>query len=388
VKVVIAANTSWYLQNFSGELIRDPASAGMDVIALAPRDDWSPRLTELGARYVDISMNRRGMNPLADLMLLVRFYRFYSSERPDVVLHNTIKPVIYGSLAARLAGVRKIVNLISGLGFVFIGEGMVQRALRPLVHRLYRRALRGSHKVLFLNPDDRKYFIDHALVSEDKTEVIPGSGVDTTRFPFVGTEANRKGCIFLFVGRILKDKGALEFVEAAKRTKQSSPDAKFQMLGRIDPDNPTHIEESVVRMWVNDGIVEYLGEVNDVRDILGRSDVVVLPSYREGVPKSVLEAMAMGKAIITTDVPGCRETVEHESNGLLVPPRDAGALARAMQYMIANPGKRKEMGKESRKIAEKRFDVRKVNEQIFRAMGLTAHLQQRGPVVAQNRDLE
>ena len=387
VKVVIAANTSWYLQNFSGELIRDPASAGMDVIALAPKDDWSPRLKELGARYVDIPMNRRGMNPLGDLLLLARFYRIYSSERPDVVLHNTIKPVIYGSLAARYAGVGRIVNLISGLGFVFIGEGYVQRVIRPLVHILYRLALRKSHKVLFLNPDDRKYFIQHALVPEDKTEVIPGAGVDTERFPFIGSKANGKGCTFLFVGRILKDKGVLEFVEAARMTKQSSPDARFQMLGKIDPDNPSHIEESVVRGWVNDGLVQYLGEVDDVRDILGRSDVVVLPSYREGVPRSVLEAMAMGKPIITTDVPGCRETVEQGKNGLLVPPKDADALRLAMEHMMAHPDIRMEMGKESRRIAEERFDVRRVNEKIFEAMGLAAHLQQSGRVVAQKRNL-
>lgn len=386
VKAVIAANTSWYLQNFRGELMRDLASVGTDVVALAPKDEWSPRFKELGARYVDIAMNRRGLNPFGDLLLLARFYRIYSSERPDVVLHNTIKPVIYGSLAARFAGVGRIVNMISGLGFVFIGEGLLQRALRPLAHGLYRRALRKSHKVLFQNPDDRKYFIDHALVPEGKTDVIPGSGVDTERFPFAGRKANGKGCTFLFVGRILKDKGVLEFVEAARMTKQSSPDARFQMLGKIDPDNPSHIEESVIRSWVNDGHVEYLGEVNDVRDILGRSDVVVLPSYREGVPRSVLEAMAMGKAIITTDVPGCRETVEHEKNGLLVPPKDVDALGRAMEYMIANPDKRTEMGKESRRIAEKRFDVRRVNEQIFRAMGLTIDLQQRGPVRAQNRN--
>jgi len=296
--------------------------------------------------------------------------------------------VIYGSLAARYARVGRIVNMISGLGYVFIGDGMVQRMLRPLVHRMYRFALRGSHTVLFQNPDDRKYFIDHTLVPEDKTGVIPGSGVDTERFPYVGSTTNGQNCTFLFVGRILKDKGVLEFVEAARLMKRSSPEAKFQMLGRIDPDNPSHIEESVVRSWVNDGLVEYLGEVDDVRDVLGRSDVLVLPSYREGVPKSVLEAMAMGKAIVTTDVPGCRETVEHGKNGLLVPPKDVAALQSAMESMIAHPDRRAAMGKESRKIVEMRFDVQIVNDQIFKAMGLTPRHQQGGTAVAENRNLK
>ncbi|MCX6135052.1 MAG: glycosyltransferase family 4 protein [Ignavibacteriales bacterium] len=388
MKAVIAANTSWYLQNFRGEIFRDLASAGTDVVALAPKDEWSPRFEELGARYVEIRMNRRGLNPFGDLLLLARLYRIYSKERPDVVLHNTIKPVIYGSLAAGFAGVGRIVNMISGLGFVFIGEGLVQRMLRPLVHRLYRRALRRSHTVLFQNPDDRKYFVDHRLVTEAKTVVIPGSGVDTDRFHYVGSPNDKSDCTFLFVGRILKDKGVLEFVEAARMTRESKPNARFQMLGKIDTDNPTHIEGSVVSSWVNDGLVEYLGEADDVRDILGRADVVVLPSYREGVPRSVLEGMAMGKAIITTDVPGCRETVENGRNGLLVPPRDADALAAAMKDMIAHPDRRAAMGKESRKLAEERFDVRNVNEQIFRAMGLTAHLQESVPAAAQNRNLK
>jgi glycosyltransferase involved in cell wall biosynthesis len=388
LKAVIAANTSWYLQNFRGEILRDLAASGSEVIALAPKDDWSPRFKELGARYVDIRMNRRGLNPFADLLLLRRFYRVYSVERPDVVFHNTIKPVIYGSLAARFAGVARIVNMISGLGYVFIGDGIVQRLLRPLVHRLYRSALRRSHTVLFQNPDDRDYFVAHSLVPAEKTVVIPGSGVDTDRFSHVGSAANGPNCTFLFVGRILKDKGVLEFVEAARRTRRSIPDARFQMLGKIDPENPSHIEESIVRTWVNDGLVEYLGEVDDVRRILGSADVLVLPSYREGVPRSVLEAMAMGKAVITTDVPGCRETVEHEKNGLLVPPKDVDALKRAMEFMITHPDRRTEMGREGRNIAEKRFDVRIVNDQIFRAMGLSTHPRHRGSDSAQIRNVQ
>ncbi|HTY35891.1 MAG TPA: glycosyltransferase family 4 protein [Bacteroidota bacterium] len=384
---MIAANTSWYLQNFRGEIFRDLSSAGIEVVALAPRDEFTPRFDDLGARFVELRMNRRGMNPFADLMLMQRLYRTYSQERPDVVLHNTIKPVIYGSIAAGRAGVRRIVNMISGLGYVFIGDGIVQRLLRPLVHRLYRHALRRADVVLFQNPDDRKYFVDHHLVQAEKSEVIPGSGVDTKRFEYVGSRNTKTHCTFLFVGRILKDKGVLEFVDAAKLVKRSFPKARFQVLGKIDPENPSHIDRSEVERWVNEGTIEYLGERGDVRDVLGRADVVVLPSYREGVPRSILEAMAMGKAVITTDVPGCRETVEHERNGLLVPPKDVSSLNAAMVDLLRHPGKRAQMGKEGREIAETRFDVRIVNKQIFRAMGIVPQpvIEKRLPAKKRNR---
>jgi glycosyltransferase involved in cell wall biosynthesis len=366
-KILIVANTSWFIQNFELKLMQE-LQREMDVVAVSPQDESSPRFADLSVRYVEIPIRRRGMNPITDVGMIRRLYHIYRREQPDYVFHNTIKPVIYGSIAARLAGVPRILNMVPGLGYVFIGERFLQRTLRPLVKQMYKRALAGSHQVFFQNPDDRKYFLDNGLVEASKADLTYGLGVDLERFQYAPPAHSGGDCTFILVSRVLWDKGVGEFVAAATEVKASSPAARFQILGKLDQDNPSHIPAEMVQGWVRSGAIEYLGEVPDVRPRLESADVVVLPSYREGIPNALLEGMALGRPVITTDVPGCRETVVDQVTGLLVPVRDSGALAQAMRYMIANPDRRAEMGREGRRLAEQRFDVKIVNAIILNAV--------------------
>ena len=366
-KILIVANTSWFIQHFELALLRALQSTH-EVVAVTPHDNWSPRFAGLGVRFVELPMSRRGLNPLGDIRVALGLYRIYRREKPAVIFHNTIKPVIYGSLAARAAGVKRILNMISGLGYVFTGQTPRHRSLRHLVKLMYRGALDGSHRVFFQNPDDRRYFIENALVKADKTELTYGLGVDLERFQYVEPALTTRECTFILVGRMLWDKGVGEFVAAATELKRTFRGARFQLLGKLDQDNPSHIDGETIDQWHRSGVVEYLGEVPDVRPILEQADVVVLPSYREGVPNALLEGLALGRPVITTDVPGCRETVLDKVNGLLIPPRDVAALAEAMRYMITHPERRIEMGREGRKLAVERFDVNLVNAIILRAI--------------------
>ncbi len=366
--MLIVANTSWYLHNFRMPFIQELLARNIEVVALAPRDAWSEQFGGAGVRYIEVPMSRRGLNPLVDFGLMVRFLKIYRRERPDFAFHNTIKPVIYGSAAARWAGVKCVVNMIPGLGYVFIGKGGLHRLLRPLVKLMYRFALKNSHRVFFQNRDDLEYFASVGLVDRSRAILTLGSGVDLDRFYFVEPAPDRRGCTFLFVGRLLWDKGVGEFVEAAKILKPHHAGTRFMLLGRLDPGNPAGVDPKVVEEWGRQGYVEYLGELPDVRAVMAKADVVVLPSYREGVPKALLEAMAMGKPIITTNAPGCKETVVDDRNGVLVSPRDIEGLTVAMENMIRNPEGRTRMGKEGRKIASELFDVKVVNAILLEAL--------------------
>jgi glycosyltransferase involved in cell wall biosynthesis len=366
--MLIVANTSWYLHNFRAPFIRELQARNIEVVALAPRDEWAEKFEALGVRFVEVPMSRRGLNPLVDMGLLARFQRVYRREKPDFVFHNTIKPVIYGSIAARSAGIECVVNMIPGLGFVFIGKNALNRILRPLVKTMYRAALGGSHRVFFQNQDDLEYFVSGGLVKRSRAVLTWGSGVDLDRFNVVERSADNDDCTFLFVGRLLRDKGLGEFVEAAKVMKSRHPATRFLLLGRLDPGNPAGVDASAVEEWERNGYTEYLGELPDVRPVLAKADVVVLPSYREGVPKALLEAMAMGKPIITTDAPGCRETVVEGRNGILVLPRDAPGLIAAMEKLVQEPDVRIRMGTEGRKVAIERFDVKSVNAILLDAL--------------------
>ncbi|MBI3194421.1 MAG: glycosyltransferase family 4 protein [Ignavibacteriae bacterium] len=338
------------------------------VIAVAPFDEWSHQFEQKGIQYIPLSLNRRSLNPLTDAILFWRLFKIYKKEQPDFIFHNTIKPVIYGTQAARFAGTARILNMIPGLGYVFIGKRMIHRWLRPFVEAMYRMTLRYSYMVFFQNQDDRDYFIKRKLIDAHKILVVPGSGVDPEYFYFVEPIEKKDETIFLFIGRILLDKGVKEFVEAAEVVKKNFPCARFQLLGKIDEGNPSYVSKNTIKTWSHHYGIEYLGELTDVRNIIKDADVVVLPSYREGIPRSILEAMAMGKAIITTDVPGCRETVLHNTNGLLIPPRDLQALVDAMITMLKHQERRIQMGIESRKLVLEHFTVQKVNSLIINTL--------------------
>ncbi len=363
-KVLIALNAAWNLVNFRSGLIRALVGAGYDVVAVAPPDDYAIRLTELGCRYVPLPMDNKGTHPLRDALLFWRFLRLLRQERPDCFLGYTVKPNVYGSLAAHSLGI-PVVNNVAGLGTAFMTDGWLNR----VVCGLYRLALSRSSKVFFQNDDDLKLFVERRLVKPDRTERLPGSGVDLEHFQFHPLPERRQ-VVFLLIARLLWDKGVGEFVEASRRIRARYPEARFQLLGFLGAQNRTAIPEETVRGWVDEGVIEYLGSVDDVRPYISNADCVVLPSYREGTPRSLLEASAMGRPIIATDVAGCREVVADETNGYLCRFRDAESLTTQIDRFLSLPVEaRRLMGLRGRQKVEQEFDERLVVERYLHIIG-------------------
>jgi glycosyltransferase involved in cell wall biosynthesis len=365
-KVLLVSRCAWTLYNFRAGQIRALLGRGYSVIGGgAGGDGYEKKIQDLSIPFIPLPVDKKGTNPPADAKLFWRLYRWYREEKPDLVHHFTIKPVIYGSVAARLAGVPRIINTVTGLGYVFIET---KSWLRNLVEWQYRLALSSAHFTFFQNGEDRALFIRDHLINPDKAGLLAGSGVDLDFFSPDHNAQNRTAghpCTFLVVARILKEKGIYEFVEAARLVKKEFPDTRFQLLGRRDERNPTVIPQKDIDHWQEEGLVTWLGEREDVRPHIASADVVVLPSYREGLPKSLLEASAMMKPLIATDVVGCRDAVDNESNGLLVPVKDAQALAKAMIHFIRHPELREKMGKAGRYKVEKEFNEQKVINQIL-----------------------
>lgn len=370
-RFAIIGNYAPSLINFRGPLIEDILARGHEVFALGPDIDaaTAQALRALGAKHVEISLSRAGLNPLADLGTMLSLYRTLARIKPDVVLSFGIKPIIYGTFAARLIGVPRRFVLIAGLGYAFIenGRASVQKTVIHYVARwFYRLALPQADRVFVQNPDDADDLVRLGISSREKIVRVNGTGVDLEVWkpaPPVLSPVT-----FTFIGRLLRDKGVLEFVEAARKVKAAHPHTRFLLVGGLD-DNPESIRKEDVEGWVQEGILEWPGHV-PVQPFLEQTSVFVLPSYREGVPRSTQEAMAMARPVITTDSVGCRETVVEGRNGFLVPPRDPEAIAGGMRKFIASPDLIASMGAESRKLAEERFDVRKVNAAMIEAMGL------------------
>ncbi len=368
-RIIVLGGFADSLVNFRGVLLSEMVKHGHEVIACAPNAsvDVQSELFRLGVAYQHVDMDRTGINPIHDLDLVRRMFSLFRELKPDVFLAYTIKPVIYGSIAARIAGVHKVFSMITGLGYAFMDQSPKGRILRAISIFLYRIALKHHDKVFFQNPDDIHLFTDLGLVDSSKQAVlVHGSGVDIDLF----RPAHFPAAIsFLLIARLIQDKGIHEYVEAAKIVKHHAPHVRFFLAGWIDS-NPRAICSDQLQAWQDGGAIEYLGKLSDVREAIAGCSVYVLPSYREGTPRTVLEAMAMGRPVITTDVPGCRETVQEGENGFLVPARDEKALADAMLRFIRMPEMIAPMGEESRKIASKKYDVRKVNAQIIAAMNL------------------
>jgi glycosyltransferase involved in cell wall biosynthesis len=370
MKIIVFASLSESLLNFRKQLLVEMVSNGHEVTAFAPGEDRevTTQLRELGIAYHPVSTDRTGLNPLSDIRTCIELFSLFRKYKPDILLNYTIKPVIYGSITARLAGVRRIFSIITGLGYTFSKESLGEKIIFAVVRRLYISALAGNHTVFFQNPDDMKLFTDYNIITRTGQSVlINGSGVDLQHFRLVALPQKRP--VFLLIARLIRTKGIREFVEAASIVKQRHPNASFRLLGPYDS-NPSAIQKNEVSSWIREGIIEYLGEAKDVRKSLADADVYVLPSYREGTPRSVLEAMAMGRPIITSDAPGCRETVQQGVNGFLVPIKDAKSLAAAMEKFIDHPQLIVSMGKRSRERAEEKYDVHKVNAVILEAMSL------------------
>lgn len=362
------------LLRFRGSLLNALLARGLSVHVAAPDlpagSTMRQHLEAKGLQVYDIPLRRTGMNPFADLRSLLNLWRLMRSIRPDYVLGYTIKPVIYGSLAARLARVPRRFALITGLGYAFQGQedgGDWRGLLRSLVQRLYAVALHGTHKVFFQNPDDQALFRELGILPPATPSfVVNGSGVDVAEYSVAPLPTAPR---FLLIARLLGDKGVREYAEAARQVRSLYPEAVFSLVGWID-ENPDAIKQEELDAWVAEGTLEFLGRLSDVRPAIAACSVYVLPSYREGTPRTVLEAMAMGRAIITTDAPGCRETVVDDDNGLLVPVRAVNELVAAMQLLIAERELVVRMGARSRLIAEQKYDVHRVNAVMLKEMGI------------------
>jgi hypothetical protein len=366
--IAVISSQAFAIANFRGPLIRDLVARGVAVYALAPDydDDIRAKVAGLGARPVDFSLSRAGLNPVRDLLDAVRLRAVLRSLAPDASLASYIKPVIYGSLAAWAAGVPARYSMIEGLGYVFIEAdsqcSLRRRALRYAVSRLYKGALKTNRRVLFVNPDDRGQFLASNIVKPEQTAQIDGIGLDLDHY--VPAAPVLEPVTFLLVARMLREKGVYDFVDAARVVRKRFPLVRFILVGSTDV-NPGSVARATLEGWEQEGLVEWAGQVPDVRPWIARASVFVLPSYREGLPRSSQEAMAMARPVITTDCVGCRETVVEGVNGYLVPVRRPDALAAAMMRFVEAPHLIQQMGRESRRMAEERFDVRAINRQIL-----------------------
>jgi glycosyltransferase involved in cell wall biosynthesis len=350
-KVAIVINTSWNIYNFRMNLLKALQADGMQIYAIAPPDAYSKKLEEAGFTYVPVKMQSTGANPFNELGVIHELYHAYRKIKPDVVLHYTIKPNLYGSVVARMLGI-PCINNVSGLGTAFLQDNLVAKIAR----KLYRFAFRTPEKVFFQNSDDRRIFVKFGLVKPEVTEVIPGSGVDTARFSPNG-HYKQEEFVFLMISRVLYDKGVVEYAEAIRQLKNKGIHAKFQLLGATDPGHRSGIPISELKSWQNEGLIDYIGTADDVLPVIRKADCVVLPSYREGTPRTLLEAASVGKPLIATDVPGCNNVVVHGKNGYLCKAKDSQDLASKLFSMYNLPNsERLDMGKESRLIAEQKFD--------------------------------
>ena len=366
-KVLVVGVVPKSLLNFRGELIGAIKAQKKSVLTVsAPLSETEAQ--NFKARSLDhcaVSFQRNGLNPWVDLKSCWALYRLYKKEQPEKVLAYTIKPVIWGGIAARLAKV-PFYALVTGLGFAFQGESFKRRLLTKLVTFLYKVGLSGSRKVIFQNEDNRRLFVERGIVPVEKTEVVNGSGVDISRFGLTILPGFEKGVQFLCIARLLGEKGLREYAQAAELVKSKYPTAGFVLVGPEDT-SPDGISISEVGLWQS---VDYRGSTQDVRPFIEQAHVYVLPSYHEGLPRSTIEAMAMGRAVITTDAVGCKETVENGVNGFKVPVADAQALAEKMIWFIEHPENIELMGLASRKMAEEMFNVHKVNARMLEIMGL------------------
>jgi glycosyltransferase involved in cell wall biosynthesis len=350
-KVVITNNSSKYIFRFKKNLILSLIENGFSVTVISPYDEYSSRFIEFGAAYYPIKIDTNGLNPFKDLILLKDLFQIYKDIKPDYNLLFTIKPNIYGTLISSLLGIKSI-NNVTGLGSNFIKKGLIQ----SLIKFLYKYSFNFSTRVMFQNDEDRTLFVEQGLVEMKKTVLIPGSGVDVKRFKPVLADPNLK-ITFLMIGRVLIDKGVLEYIEAARLIRNKFKNVKFWILGGCDSSSRSSINLETIQSWESEGLVEYLGEVEDVREFISKSDVVVLPSYREGMPRVLLEALAMEIPIIGSDVPGCRHIIKDKMNGYLCKVKDGFDLSLKMEKMILHSHEeRKNMGKKGRLEVKKNFD--------------------------------
>ncbi len=351
-RIVLVANTSWSMIKFRYGLMKRLVAEGYDLTVIAPEDDFSEEIRALGCRYIDLQLDNKGSSILADLKLLRQLYRHYRTLSPDRVFHYTIKPNIYGSIAAKLAGVCSIA-VVTGLGYTFIHDGMTAKVAR----RLYKFAFRYPKRVWFINIEDRNRFLLNRLVEKERVELLPGEGIDMQKFAPMQVDREDNRFRFILIARLLWDKGIGEYVKAAKVLGARYRNVTFQLAGFSDARNPEAISREQVDYWVERGYIEYLGPTEDVRHFLAQADCMVLPSYREGVSMILMEAAAMQKPIIASNVPGCRDLVSHNASGFLCRPRDWRDLMKKMEQMLhLSAEERRGMGVAGRRLILEEYD--------------------------------
>lgn len=355
--IAIVLNTSWNVYNFRLNLLKKLQQYGYNITVIAPQDAYSKKLEAEGFQYIDLKMNNDGTNVFEEFKLIVHFFKIYKVTHPDIILQYTIKPNIYGTFVASLLKI-PVINNISGLGTIFLQDKMVYKFARFL----YKGILRFPKKVFFQNKYDHERFLNEKLVKSENSETIPGSGIDVNRFMPIKHE-KEEGSVFYFlmIARLIKDKGVVEYIEAIKIVKKKYPKVKFQLIGALYLNNPTAIREEELTSWIEDDLIEYLGVSDNIEEVISQVDCVVLPSYREGLSRVLLEAASMEKPIITTDVPGCKDVVDHGVNGFLCEVKSSQSLAKRMMDMLSISSKSRDiMGTKSREKV-----IRQFNEDIL-----------------------
>ena len=355
--IAIVLNTSWNVYNFRLNLLKKLQQYGYNITVIAPQDAYSKKLEAEGFQYIDLKMNNDGTNVFEEFKLIIHFFKIYKVTHPDIILQYTIKPNIYGTFVASLLKI-PVINNISGLGTIFLQDKMVYKFARFL----YKGILRFPKKVFFQNKYDHKRFLNEKLVKSENSETIPGSGIDVNRFMPIKHE-KEEGSVFhfLMIARLIKDKGIVEYIEAIKMVKKKYPKVKFQLIGALYLSNPTAISEEELSSWIEDDLIEYLGVSDNIEEVISQADCVVLPSYREGLSRVLLEAASMEKPIITTDVPGCKDVVDHGVNGFLCEVKSSQSLAKSMIDMLSISSKSRDiMGTKSREKV-----IRQFNEDIL-----------------------
>lgn len=363
MKIILLANTSWALYQSRIPLAKKLHADGHEVVMVSPHDQYTHYLTDAGFRWMGFSLSQRGYNILQEISTFLHILQIYRKEKPDIVHHFTIKCVLYGSIAARLLHIKRIINSITGMGYVFSDSHPSKYILQSIIRLLYRLSLHGT-TLIFQNPDDRALFIEQKWIDPQSSHLIRSSGVDLDYFV---PSTKPDGTVnILLPARMLKDKGIHIFVEAARLLKQNGVPCQMILAGDSDGQNPDTVSPAQLTAWHREGIVEWLGWLNDMRQLYERTDIVCLPTYyREGVPRSLIEGAACGLPLVATDIPGCREVVKHNQNGLLVPARDSRALYNALRQLIYDSELRKRMGGKSREISEQ-FSIEHVVAETIR----------------------
>ena len=367
MKILVLSSFTTSLFWFRIDMMKTFLAQGHEVLAVAeePEELWQDKFAELGIRYRSIPVERNGMNPLKDLKTLRAIKALLKEEQPHKIFAYQAKTVIYGGIAAASCGI-EFYPLIAGLGSIFLSDDLKTRLVRKILVTEYRYSMRKAPKAFFQNEDDLSVFVKHKILPRENAVILNGSGVNLDLFPSV---PQPKEPAFLCISRLIRDKGVVEYLDACREIRRRHPHVRCMLVGPFDT-NPSAISEAELQSYLDDGSVEYFGAQKNVQPFLAQCSAYVLPSYHEGTPKTVLEAMATGRPILTTDAPGCRQTVPEGKNGVLVPVKSVYALVTAMEQLIADPALCAQMGSESRALAEQIYDVRIINQNISKTMRL------------------